>query len=74
MKESAGKPVFRFVIWLARRLVAGHEPVSQAVSRRADLAAYTVQDSPTELVTVRLPDGRVVEGERAAPRDRKSVV
>ena len=60
--------MFRFVIWLARRLGSGHEPASRAASRPADLAAYTVQDSPTELVTVRLPDGRLVEGERAEPR------
>ncbi len=62
MTESAGKPVFRFVIWLARRLGSGHEPASRAVGRPAGLAAYTVQDAPTELVTVRLPDGRVVAG------------
>jgi hypothetical protein len=59
--------VFRFVIWLARRLWSGHEPTSRAASRPVDLAAYTVQESPTELVTVRLPDGRLVEGERAEP-------
>jgi hypothetical protein len=57
--------VFRFVIWLARRLRSGHEATSWAPSRPGDLAAYTVQDSPTELVTVRLPDGRLVEGQRA---------
>jgi hypothetical protein len=60
--------VFRFVIWLARRLGPGHAPASRAASRPADLAAYTVQDSPTELVTVRLPDGRLVEGRRAEGR------
>jgi hypothetical protein len=56
--------VFRFALWLARRLGAGHEPTSRPFGRPADLAAYTVQDAPTELVTVRLPDGRVVQGER----------
>jgi hypothetical protein len=60
--------VFRFVIWLARRLWSSHGPTSRAASRPADLAAYTVQDSPAELVTVRLPDGRLVEGERADAR------
>jgi hypothetical protein len=59
--------VFRFVLWLARRLVSGREPASRAPIRPADLAAYTVQDSPTEVITVRLPDGRLVEGERAQP-------
>jgi hypothetical protein len=57
--------VFRFVIWLARRLRSGHDAASWAPGRPGDLAAYTVQDSPTELVTVRLPDGRLVEGQRA---------
>jgi hypothetical protein len=56
--------VFRFALWLARRLGAGHEPTSRSFGRPADLAAYTVQDAPNELVTVRLPDGRVVQGER----------
>jgi hypothetical protein len=59
--------VFRFVLWLARRLVSGPERASRAPNRPADLAAYTVQDSPTEVITVRLPDGRLVEGERAQP-------
>jgi hypothetical protein len=57
--------VFRFVMWLARRLRSGHEAASWAPGRPGDLAAYTVQDSPTEIVTVRLPDGRLVEGQRA---------
>jgi hypothetical protein len=65
MTESAGKPVFRFVIWLARRLGAGDRPASRAAGGPADLTAYTVQDSSAELVTVRLPDGRLVEGQRA---------
>lgn len=56
--------MFRFALWLARRLGAGHEPTSRPFGRPADLAAYTVQDAPNELVTVRLPDGRVVQGER----------
>jgi hypothetical protein len=60
--------VFRFVIWLVRRLGAGGRPTSRAAGRPADLTAYAVQDSPTEMVTVRLPDGRLVEGERAEPR------
>ena len=60
--------MFRFVIWLARRLGTSGQPGSRAANRPANLAAYTVQDSPTELVTVRLPDGRLVEGERAEPR------
>ncbi len=51
-------------MWLARRLGAGHGPTTQSSGRPADLAAYTVQDAPAELVTVRLPDGRVVQGER----------
>jgi hypothetical protein len=56
--------VFRFALWLARRLGAGHEPTGRSSGTPADLAAYTVQDAPAELVTVRLPDGRVVRGER----------
>jgi hypothetical protein len=36
----------------------------------ADLTAYTVQDAPPELVTVRLPDGRVVQGEHAGSPPR----
>src|SRR5690348_17794271 len=55
-------------MWLARRLWSSDEPTSRAASRPAGLAAYTVQDSPAELVTVRLPDGRLVEGERADAR------
>jgi hypothetical protein len=51
-------------MWLARRLGAGHGPASQSSGRPAGLAAYTVQDAPADLVTVRLPDGRVVQGER----------
>jgi hypothetical protein len=60
--------VFRFVTWLARRLWSSRAPASRAAGSPASLAAYTVQDSPTELVTVRLPDGRLVEGQRAEPR------
>ena len=56
--------MFRFVIWLARRLRSGHQQAGQS----AGLAAYTSADTPTELVSVRLPDGRVVQGERAEPR------
>ena len=53
-------------MWLARRLGAGHGPTSQSSGRPAGLAAYTVHDAPADLVTVRLPDGRVVQGERTA--------
>ncbi len=53
--------MFRFALWLARRLALGH----QAASTPANLTAYTVQDASTETVTVRLPDGRVVQAERA---------
>ena len=56
--------MFRFALWLARRLGAGHESTSRLSGSPADLTAYTVQEAPTELVTVRLPDGRVVQGER----------
>jgi hypothetical protein len=59
--------VFRFVIWLARRLRSGHQQAGQT-GRPADLAAYTAADAPAELVSVRLPDGRVVRGEPAEPR------
>jgi hypothetical protein len=52
--------VFRFVIWLARRLRSGHQS--------AGSSGYPVQDAPADLVTVRLPDGRLVEGERAESR------
>jgi hypothetical protein len=61
MTERAGKPVFRFALRLARRLAFGRQPASTP----ADLTAYTVQDAPAEMVTVRLPDGRVVQAERA---------
>jgi hypothetical protein len=67
MTESAGNPVFRFLIWLARRLWSGQEPTNRAVSAPADLSAYAVHDAQTEVVTVRLPDGRLVEGARAVP-------
>ena len=60
MTESAGNPVFRFVIWLLRRGRSQHQS--------PDPARYTVQHAASELVTVRLPDGRLVEGERAEPR------
>jgi hypothetical protein len=59
--------VFRFALWLARRLGLGHEATSRSFGRPADLAAYTVQDAPGDLVTVRLPDGRVVQAERTGP-------
>jgi hypothetical protein len=52
--------VFRFVIWLARRLRSGHQS--------AGSSGYAVQDASADLVTVRLPDGRLVEGERAESR------
>ena len=59
--------MFRFLIWLARRLGSGQEPTNRAVNRPAGLSAYNVQDARTEVVTVRLPDGRLVEGARATP-------
>jgi len=68
MTEGTGKPVFRFMIWLVRRVRSGHQQAGQATGGPADLAAYTVRDAPAELVTVRLPDGRVVQGEPAGPR------
>ncbi|MGH3252258.1 MAG: hypothetical protein ACRDOI_39445 [Trebonia sp.] len=68
--------MFRFVLWLARRLGPGRQASGPAASVPADLTAYTVRDAPAELVTVRLPDGRLVEGERAAgaagPAERPS--
>jgi hypothetical protein len=60
MTESAGNPVFRFVIWLLRRGRSQHQS--------PDPARYTAQNPTTELVTVRLPDGRLVEGEHAGSR------
>jgi hypothetical protein len=66
MTEGAGKPVFRFMIWLVRRVRSGHPQAGQATGGPADLAAYTVQDAPAELVTVRLPDGRVVQASAQA--------
>jgi hypothetical protein len=52
--------VFRFVIWLLGRGRSKHQS--------PDPARYTVAGAAPEPVTVRLPDGRLVEGERAAPR------
>ena len=52
--------MFRYVIWLARRLRSRHQS--------AGSSPYAVQDASAELVTVRLPDGRLVQGERATPR------
>ena len=72
MTESAGKPVFRFLIWLARQLRSGQKPTNRVASSPADLAAYTVQDAPAEVVTVRLPDGRLVRGTRAESRPEGS--
>jgi hypothetical protein len=46
--------VSRFVIWLARRLGSAHDSTSQAA-----------QGASAQLVTVRLPDGRLVSGEHA---------
>jgi hypothetical protein len=51
--------VFRFVIWLLGRGRSKHQS--------PDTSRYTVADAPAELVTVRLPDGRVVAGEPAEP-------
>jgi hypothetical protein len=49
--------VFRFVIWLARRLRSGSSSTGQANQAAAGESG--------ELVTVRLPDGRTVNGQRA---------
>lgn len=49
MTESAGNPVFRFVIWLLRQGRSQHQS--------PDPARYTVQHAASELVTVRLPGG-----------------
>jgi hypothetical protein len=62
MTESAGNPVFRFVMWLARRLGSGHQPADQAGAMRLSQVSV-VQGATSQLVTVRLPDGRLVEGE-----------
>ncbi len=59
MTESAGNLVFRFLIMLLRR--------GRSRRESADAARYTVADAGADLVTVRLPDGRLVEGERADP-------
>jgi hypothetical protein len=47
-------------MWLTRRQRSRH--------KTADTSGYAVQHSPDELVTVRLPDGRLVQGERAELR------
>jgi hypothetical protein len=47
-------------MWLTRRLRSRH--------KTADTSRYAVQNVPNELVTVRLPDGQLVRGERAEPR------
>jgi hypothetical protein len=55
--------VFRFILWLLR---------GRSKRRSPDLDRYAVADQGTgqrgEFVTVRLPDGRLVAGERAEPR------
>jgi hypothetical protein len=51
--------VFRFVIWLTRRLRSRHQS--------PDTSMYAGPAAPDEPVTVRLPDGRLVQGERAGP-------
>ena len=56
--------MFRFVIWLTRQLRSRH--------RSADAPMYAGQDSPSELVTVRLPDGQLMEGQRTGPPPLKS--
>jgi hypothetical protein len=52
--------VFRLLITLLRRSRPEREP--------AGTSRYTVTDAGPDLVSVRLPDGRVVEGERADSR------
>jgi hypothetical protein len=52
--------MFRFLIRLLRR--------SRNRRESADTSRYTVTNADADLVTVRLPDGRLVEGERAVPR------
>src|ERR1700748_2156543 len=47
-------------MWLTRRLRSRHNT--------AGASRYAVQDTPSELVTVRLPDGQLVQGERAQQR------
>src|ERR1700761_2258075 len=47
-------------MWLTRRLRSRH--------KTAGMSRYAVQKAPDELVTVRLPDGHLVSGERAGPR------
>jgi hypothetical protein len=51
--------VFRFVIWLARRLRSGHQ---------SRLSSAAVQGASAGLVTVQLADGRLVQGERVESR------
>ncbi|HEY0932965.1 MAG TPA: hypothetical protein VGD91_04395 [Trebonia sp.] len=50
--------MFRFLVWFARRLGAGYPPGGEPVR--------VVRDFPGRLVTVRLPDGRLVEAEHLA--------
>ncbi len=50
------------MMWLARRLGSGHQPAEQA----ANQPVTVVQGAPSRLVTVRLPDGRLAEGEHVA--------
>jgi hypothetical protein len=50
MTESAGNPVFRFVLWLTRRLGSSPQPAS-------------VRDDSGQYVTVRLPDSQFAAAE-----------
>lgn len=52
--------MFRFVFWLARRGRSRHQSPAPA--------QYAGRSAAAQLVTVRLPDGRLVEGERAGPQ------
>ena len=51
--------MFRFIIWLTRRLRSGGPSGGQP--------SYAAQGGSGEYVTVRLPDGRLAEAQRAEP-------
>jgi hypothetical protein len=58
--------VFRFVIWLARRIGSGSQRAEQVPSMPVTvIQGAGVQGTGARMVTVRLPDGRLVEGEPA---------